>query len=110
MAELAGDQGHVDNPRRWERLVGQWLTDRRSLAASPEGRTAITGLLDDPRPTVRLWAAAAVLFWDADAARPVLTAIREYPLEYDLHSITAKQTLLAFEEGTLDPDAPLPGS
>jgi hypothetical protein len=110
MAELAGDQGHVDNPRRWDRLVDQWLAERRSLAASPEGRDAIAALMDDPRPTVRLWSAAAALFWSPDAARPVLVAIREFPLDYDLHSITAKHTLREFDAGTLDPDDRLPGT
>jgi hypothetical protein len=110
MAVLVGDQGHTPNQRRWDRLVNQWLADRRVLAESDEGRSLVAGLMDDPRPAVRLWAAAAVLSWDAQAARPVLTAIRDFPLEYDLHSITAKHTLLEFDAGTLDPDARLPGT
>jgi hypothetical protein len=110
MADLVGDRGHHDNARRWDRLVGQWLTDRRALAASEEGRTAITGLMDDPRPAVRLWSAAAVLFWDADAARPRLAEIRDSPMTYDLHSITAKHTLLDFDAGTLDEGDRLPGT
>ena len=107
MAELVGDRGHTSNQRRWDRLVDQWLADRRVLAESAEGRATVAELLDDPRVTVRLWAAGAVLFWDPDAARPVLAAIR---LEHDLHSITAKHTLLEFEAGTLSPDDRLPGT
>jgi hypothetical protein len=110
MAALVGDRGHSSNQRRWDRLVDQWLADRRTLAESDEGRAVVAGLMDDPRPAVRLWAAAAVLSWDPDAARPVLAAIRDFPLEYDLHSITAKHTLLEFDAGTLDPGARLPGT
>ncbi|MGC4110566.1 MAG: hypothetical protein QM747_09120 [Nocardioides sp.] len=110
MAELVGDQGHTENSRRWDRLVDQWLTDRRELASSPEGRAAVAELMADPHPVVRLWSSAAVLFWDPEAARPVLTAIREFPAEYDLHSITAKHTLLAFDAGTFGPDDRLPGT
>jgi hypothetical protein len=64
----------------------------------------------DPRPAVRLWAAGAVLFWDPDAARSTLVSIRDFPLQYDLHSITAKHTLLEFDAGTLDADGRLPGT
>jgi hypothetical protein len=110
MAELAGERGHHDNPRRWGRLVDQLRTAQRVLVESEEGRVRIAGLFDDSRPAVRLWSAAAVLFWDPERARPVLEEIREAPATYDLHSITAKQTLLAFDDGTLDPDRPLPGS
>jgi hypothetical protein len=108
MADLVGDRGHHDNPRRWNRLVDQWRTERRTLAETDDGRAAIAGQMDDPRPAVRLWSAAAVLFWDPDRARPVLAEIRDSPMAYDLHSITAKHTLLDFEAGTLDDDARLP--
>jgi hypothetical protein len=110
MSDLLGDAGHQDNPRRWDRLVEQWLADRAVLEESPEGRTVVAALMADPRPTVRLWAAAAVLFWDPDAARPTLTEIRDSPVRYDLHSITAKHTLLEFDAGRLARDARLPGT
>jgi hypothetical protein len=110
MAELVGDQGHTSNQRRWDRLVDQWLADRRELAGSEEGRAVVVGLLDDPRPAVRLWSAAAALAWEPEAARPVLVAIRDFPLEYDLHSITAKHTLAEYDAGTFDPDGRLPGT
>jgi hypothetical protein len=110
MSDLVGESGHTSNTRRWGRLVGEWLADRRVLEQSEEGRTAIAALMGDPRPTVRLWSAAAVLFWDPDAARPVLTEIRDSPIRYDLHSITAKHTLLEFDAGRLARDAALPGT
>ena len=110
MSDLVGDQGHTTNTRRWDRLVGEWLGDRRVLEQSEQGRAAIVALMADERPVVRLWSAAAVLFWDGDAARPVLAEIRDQPIRYDLHSITAKHTLLEFDAGTLDRDARLPGT
>ncbi|HEY2879333.1 hypothetical protein [Nocardioides sp.] len=110
MSDLVGDQGHTTNTRRWDRLVAEWLGDRQVLERSEEGRAAIVALMADERPVVRLWSAAAALFWDADAARPVLAEIRDQPIRYDLHSITAKHTLLEFDAGTLDRDARLPGT
>jgi hypothetical protein len=110
MADLVGDGGHHDNPRRWGRLVDQLRVEQRVLTESDDGRATIASLMDDPRPAVRLWSAAAVLLWDPERARPVLEEIREAPATYDLHAITAKQTLLAFDDGALDPDGPLPGS
>lgn len=110
IADLVGETGRHDNQRRWDRLVDQWLADRATLAGTPEGRAGVASLMSDPRPAVRLWSAAAVLFWDADAARPVLIEIRDQPLRYDLHSITAKHTLLDHDAGILDPGARLPGT
>jgi len=111
MAELAGEHGHQpDNERRWKRLVDELGVARAELETSPAGRSAIADLMTDPRPTVRLWSAAAVLFWDEAAARPTLEAIREEPIRYGLHSITAKHTLLAYDAGRLSPGDELPGS
>jgi hypothetical protein len=110
MADLVGEEGHTEASRRWDRLVEHLADQRRVLQESPEGREAIAGHLNDPQPTARLWSAAAVLFWDEDAARPVLGEIREEPLRYGLHSIMAKHTLLEYDAGRLTPDAVLPGS
>jgi hypothetical protein len=110
MADLVGDQGHTDSTRRWGRLVEQLDDERRVLEDSDEGRAAITELMEDPRPTVRLWSAAAALFWDEAQARPALEKIRESPTRFGLHSITAKHTLLEFDAGRLTPGAALPGS
>ena len=110
MSDLVGDAGHQENPRRWDRLVEQWLADRAVLEESPEGRTVVAALMEDPRPAVRLWSAGAVLFWDPDAARATLTEIRDSPMRYDLHSITAKHTLLEFDAGRLARGERLPGT
>lgn len=110
LSDLVGDQGHTENVRRRDRLVEQWLNCRQELVSSPEGRSGVAALMTDPSPVVRLWSAAAVLSWDPEAARPVLVAIREFPRVYDLLSITAKQTLLAFDAGELDPGGRLPGT
>jgi len=110
MADLVGDQGHTDATRRWERLVGRLDAERVALEDSDEGRAAITALMGDARPTVRLWSAAAALFWDEKGARAVLEEIREEPGRYGLHSITAKHTLLEFDAGRLSPGGDLPGS
>jgi hypothetical protein len=110
MADLVGEQGHTDNERRWSRLVGELQHARAELESSTDGRAAIAGLMTDTRPTVRLWSAAAVLFWDEALARPALEELRESPLRYGLHSITAKHTLLEYDAGRLSPDDPLPGN
>jgi hypothetical protein len=110
MADLVGEQGHTDSTRRWGRLVERLDGERRVLDKSDEGRASITALVGDPRPTVRLWSAAATLFWDEPRARPALEEIREEPIRYGLHSIIAKHTLLEFDAGRLTPGAELPGS
>jgi len=94
MADDVGLLGHTSSDRRWERLTTQLDEDQRVLADSPEGRSAIEALLDDARPTVRLFSATAALGWDEPSARPVLVELREDPLKYGLHSILAKHTLL----------------
>jgi hypothetical protein len=110
MAQLAGDQGNPDNERRWTKLVDQLRQARGELEASLDGHGVITDLMTDSRPTVRLWSAAAVLFWDEDQARPVIEQIREEPVRYGQHSIIAKHTLMEYDAGRLSPDEALPGS
>lgn len=109
LADLVGAEGHTENTRRRERLADQLQTQRRLLRGSPEGQAAITALLADPRPAVRVWSAGHALLWDEDRARPALMEIRDDPLQYGLHSIVAKHTLLEYDAGRLDADARLPG-
>jgi hypothetical protein len=108
MAVLVGDQGHTLSTRRRERLADRLHHDRLELQRTPEGRAAITGLLGDPRPPVRLAAAGAVMSWDAAAARPVLEELRESPARYGLHSISAKHILIEYDAQRLEPDSRLP--
>jgi hypothetical protein len=109
MAVLVGEQGHTLSTRRRERLADRLHHDRLELQQTPEGRAAITDLLDDPRPLVRLAAAGAVLCWDAATARPVLEELRESPARYGLHSISAKHILIEYDADRLEPDSRLPG-
>jgi hypothetical protein len=106
LADVVGDQGHAPSSvRRWERLLSQAQSERLTLRESPEGRSAITALITDPRPTVRLWSACAALSWDEAAALETLRELRESPSLYGIHSISAKHLMLGFEAGNLDPDA-----
>jgi hypothetical protein len=109
MAALVGEQGHTLSTRRRDRLADRLHHDRLELQQTPEGRAAITGLLDDPRPLVRLSAAGAVLSWDADTARPVLEELRESPARYSLHSISAKHILMEYDAHRPEPDSRPPG-
>ncbi len=111
MADLVGDRGHHDNPRRWNRLV-----DAVAGRPTPAGRDR-RGASDHRRPHGRPEAGGPPVVrpprrcsGTPTAARPVLTEIRDSPMTYDLHSITAKHTLLDFDAGSLDDDDRLPGT
>jgi len=106
LAELSGEQGYVSSARRRDRLVDEVRAEEAALRESAEGRAAITGLLDDPRPAVRLWAASAAVSWDEQRALPVLSEIREDPTTYGLYSISAKHRMLEVEAGRADPASP----
>jgi hypothetical protein len=103
MADLDGDKGHTSHTRQWNRLVDRLQAQRLLVQSSPHGQSAITALLDDPRPTVRAWAAGAALFWDEPRARPVLEELRDSPANYGLHSVSARYTLIEFDAGHLNP-------
>jgi hypothetical protein len=109
LAALVGDEGHTANARRRDRLAEQLQAQRLVLQESAEGRAAIAGLLDDPRPAVRLWAAGHSLFSDEPRARSTLVELRDTPGRYGLHSIIAKHTLLEYDAGRLEADTRLPG-
>ena len=68
------------------------------LRGSEEGRQALIGLMEDPEPSVRCWAAAECLQWNPDAARRVLVALRDSqgPFSFD-----AEMTLKEFDNGRL---------
>jgi hypothetical protein len=109
LAALVGDEGHTANGRRRDRLADQLQAQRLVLQETAEGRAAIAGLLDDPRPAVRLWAAGHSLFSDEPRARSTLVELRDTPGRYGLHSIIAKHTLLEYDAGRLEADTRLPG-
>jgi hypothetical protein len=57
--------------------------------------------MQDPRLGVRLAAASHSLGWDSTHAVRVLEEIEKVP---GLHAVTAKYTLKAFRQGTLNQD------
>ena len=73
----------------------------KQLRPEPSGRDGIAALMDDPTTGVRLIAASHSLAWAPDEAVKVLEAIESEP---GLHAVTAKYTLKAFREGTLNTD------
>lgn len=101
MAEMSGGKGAVAAPRSWNRLVNRLETQRLVLSMSETGRAAISALLDHPRPTVRLWAAADALRWDEPRARQVLESLRDSPDDVGLHSTSARYTLKEYDAGRL---------
>ncbi|MEQ4209779.1 DUF2019 domain-containing protein [Actinopolymorpha sp. B17G11] len=104
MAEAEGDDGLGQNrPRQWNRLVERLQVARKELAATESGQELINGLLDDPRVTVRLWAASHALHWNAHAARTVLEEIQADPA-LGLNGLNAEMTLREFDARRLNPD------
>ena len=102
MAGVSGDSGATDSPRRWNRLVDRLQEQILVLQGSPIGRDAISELLDDPRPTVRLWSATHALLWNEARARTVLEALRDSPELVGLHATSARYTLREYDVGRLD--------
>ena len=51
----------------------------RRLRLHPSGRNALSNLMDDPDPAVKLWAAKDCYGWDTDRATRVLENLRENP-------------------------------
>ena len=77
----------------------------KELRMSEEGRRGLEALTDHPRAGVRLNAAAHVLLWAPELAVPVLEAIsRSSGPDFGLSPTTARYTLKAFHEGTLNLD------
>ena len=70
----------------------------RLLRRTSEGREAISRLMDDANPGVRLWAAAHSLFWKPECARAVLEGLAA---EGGLLAFTAEMTLREFDAGRL---------
>lgn len=101
MADLPSQAGVAESPRRWNRLANELQRQHLILRESPVGQHAISALMDDPRPVVRVWASGHALLWDDAKARSVLEALRDDP-DAGLVSIDAKYTLREFEKGRLN--------
>jgi Domain of unknown function (DUF2019) len=97
---LAWDQARND-PRIANRLFKKHHRLYKALRESSEGREAITGLLDDPSPPVRLMAATHSLAWAGDTAVHVLESLEH---EMSVYGMDAKYTLREFRKGTLNLD------
>ncbi|MBC7629946.1 hypothetical protein [Aeromicrobium sp.] len=70
--DRAGGQGTGARPRGWDKLVDQMQFYQLALRVTPDGRSAITQMVDDPCPTVRSWSAANALAWDPEVALAAL--------------------------------------
>lgn len=73
----------------------------KQLRSSDAGRAGIANLMNDPCVGVRLLAASDSLEWSEAEAIATLEAIEHYP---GLHAISAKYTLKAYRDGTLNLD------
>ncbi|HUW58723.1 MAG TPA: DUF2019 domain-containing protein [Planctomycetota bacterium] len=90
--------GDVSNPKKANKGAKQLHACYRALRASEEGHNALIGLMEDPEPSVRCWAAAHSLQWRPDVARRVLEALRDSqgPFSFD-----AEMTLQEYDKGRL---------
>ena len=73
----------------------------KQLKTSAAGRTGIASLMNDSCVGVRLLAATDSLAWSEPEAVATLEAIEQIP---GLHAVSAKYTLKAHREGTLNLD------
>lgn len=94
---LADDPG----ARRHNRHVNRMQQAHLVLRETGEGRAAISALIDDPVPTVAVWAATQALFWDEARARARLEGFVE---ANDLHAFESQITLREFDAGRLKTD------
>ncbi len=87
--------------RRWNIQVHKVQRAQLELRTTPEGRAAITEMIDDPVPTVACWAASHALFWAEPTARARLEREREAG---GLGGFDAEMTLKEFDAGRLHHD------
>lgn len=88
-------------PERWNLLVDRLQSLHLKLRQTSEGRKAITNLIDDENPTVRLWSAGYALGWSPKKAEKALEGLAEGA---GLTSFSAKITLREFRSGKLKTD------
>jgi hypothetical protein len=82
-------------------LFDQLYAYYRELRESGMGRSAISSLLEDPEPAVRLISATHSLPWDSERATAVLEELEQQP---GLHAVSAKWTLREYRRGRLNLD------
>jgi hypothetical protein len=93
--------GEDRGARRWNANVHEVQRAQLELRKTPEGRAAITELIDDPVPTVAHWAASHALFWSEGKARAYLESERA---RQDVGGFEAEMTLREFDAGRLRHD------
>ena len=86
-------------PKDWNRLVDRMQWFQLALKATPEGRNAITGMIDDPCSTVREWSTTNALAWDPAVA---LVALDEQINTAGPRSFAAKVVLHEHQAGRLN--------
>ena len=96
MDAISFEQGR--SARSWNAYVHTVQRAQLKLRETPEGRAAVTLLIDDSVPTVARWAASHALFWDEAAARKHLEA------EEAAGRLDAATTLKEFDAGRLRHD------
>ena len=89
---------HGRGARSWNAHVHKVQRAQLKLRETPEGRAAITLLIDDSVPTVARWAASHALLWDEAAAR------KQLEKEQSAGRLDAATTLKEFDEGRLRHD------
>ena len=94
----ANATGNVSDPKKANKGATQLHACYKTLRESEEGREALVGLMEDPEPSVRCWAAAQCLQWKPDVARRVLQALRDLqgPFSFD-----AEMTIEEYDKGRL---------
>lgn len=96
MDNMTLEQDH--GARNWNARVHEVQRAQLMLRETPEGRAAITSLIDDAVPTVARWAASHSLFWDEANARKHLEA------ERSAGRLDVATTLKEFDAGRLQHD------
>ncbi len=90
------------DPESWNLLVNQMQELHLRLRETPEGRQAITNLIDDENETVRGWSATNALAWEPERAKRALEALAAETA--GMTSFSAQVTLREFEKGRLKTD------
>ncbi len=89
------------SPRTANKWASRLHACYQLLREMEEGRNAITELIGDDDPHVRVWAAAHSLAWSTENARAALEELRESDGPC---SLDAKWTLREFDRGKLSFD------